>query len=288
MAGGRSRPHRRGSVRRDDLVNSDTYIQDYLAAHADGELAGDELRAAEEHVAGCAECRERLAEERALKRMLREHAAVAAPAALRERMAAVLDAEDAAAREAARQAAPPRRTPRAIPRARIWIPAAIAALLMVAFIADRGHRPAEPRVPTFDAAIERLETFKNHFEPNVPSDTPAHISEAYIDHNMPGVIWDFHRAGYHLIGGRLDRMPDGRPAAFTFYRSGTDAILCTYVEIPSFAPPLKPAQAAVIRVFYRYRGYSFCVTKLDQDGYYCILVSRGPMQEFRQVVSASR
>jgi Putative zinc-finger len=266
-------------------VNSDTYIQDYLAAHADGELAGDELRAAEEHVAGCAECRELLAAQRALKRTLRENAAsVTAPAALRARMAAVLDAEDAAAREAAREAAPARRAPSAIPRARIWIPAAIAALLIVAFIADRRHRTTEPRVPTFDAEIQELETFKRHFEPNVPSDSPAHISEAYLNHNMPGFIWDFHEAGYRLVGGRLDHMPDGRPAAFTFYRSGTDAILCTYLEIAGFSPAVKPIEEAVVHEFYRYRGYSICVTKVAKDNFYCILISRRPMQEFVQVI----
>jgi anti-sigma factor RsiW len=269
-------------------VNSETYIQDYLAAHADGELAGGELRAAEEHVAGCAECRERLAEERALKQMLREHAAsIAAPAALRTRLAAVLDTEDAAAREAAREAASARRAPRAFPRARIWIPAAIAALLIVAFIADRGHRTTEPKVPAFDVAIQRLETFKSHFEPNVPSDSPAHISEAYLDHKMPGFIWDFHEAGYHLVGGRLDRMPDGHPAAFTFYRSGTDAILCTYTEIAAFAPPLKPVEEALAHEFYRYRGYSICVTKVSQDNFYCILISRRPIAEFVRVIGGN-
>jgi anti-sigma factor RsiW len=268
-------------------VNSDTYIRDYLAPHADGELAGDELRAADEHVAGCAECRERLAEERALKRTLREHAeAFAAPAALRARLVAVLDTEDAA-REAAREAAPARRAPGAIPRARIWIPAAIAALLLVAFIAERRHRASEPHVPTFDLAIAHLQKFEDHFEPNVPSDTPAHISDAYMDHGMPGYIWDFTHAGYRLVGGRLDHMPDGRPATFTLYRSGTDAILCTYVEIATFAPPLKPAEQAVVHVFYRYRGYSICVTKVPKDNFYCILISHRPMQEFRQVIGGN-
>ncbi len=269
-------------------MNSDTYIRDYLAAHADGELAGDELRAAEEHVAGCAECRERLTEERALKRTLREHAAsFAAPAALRSRLAAVLNAEDAAAREAAREAAPARRARGGFPRARIWIPAAIAALLIVAFIADRGHRTTEPKVPTFDLAIAHLQRFENHFEPNVPSDSPAHISEAYMDHDMPGFIWDFTHAGYRLVGGRLDHMPDGRPATFTLYRSGTDAILCTYVEIATFTPPLKPAELAVAHVFYRYRGYSICVTKVPKDNFYCILISQRPMQEFMQVIGGT-
>jgi hypothetical protein len=266
-------------------VNCGDYIRDCLSAHADGELAGGELRAAEEHVAGCAECREQLAEERAIKAALRRHAAASAtPAALRSRISAVLDTEDSAARAAAHRAALARRAPSALRSARVWIPAAIAALLLIAFIAERGHRAREPHVPTFDLAIAELQKFEEHFEPNVPSDTPAHISEAYTDHNMPGYIWDFTRAGYRLIGGRLDHMPDGRPATFTLYRSGKDAILCTYVEIAMFAPPLRPAEQAVAHAFYRYRGYSICVTRFPKDNFYCILISRRPMQEFRQVI----
>jgi anti-sigma factor RsiW len=269
-------------------VNCDAYIRDCLSAHADGELAGDELRAAEEHTAGCAECRERLVEERALKRALREHAAsAAAPAALRVRIAAALDAEDAAAREATHQAAATRRAPSARWRARVWIPVAFAALLIVAFVVERGHRAPEPRVPTFDVAIRHLRTFETRFEPNVPSDTPAHISAAYVEHKMPAVIWDFTRAGYRLVGGRLDHMPDGRPAAFTLYQSGTDAILCTYVEIAAFAPAIRPAEHALARDFYHYRGYSICVTRLAQGNFCCILVSHRPMQEFLQVIAGN-
>ena len=136
-------------------------------------------------------------------------------------------------------------------------------------------------------AIRHLRTFQTRFEPNVPSDTPAHISEAYMDHNMPGFIWNFREAGSRLVGGRLDHMPDGPPAAFTLYRSDTDAILCTYTEIVAFAPAIKPVEEGVVHVFYRYRGYSFCVTRLAQGNFYCILVSHRPIQEFVQVIAGN-
>ncbi|MGA9722797.1 MAG: zf-HC2 domain-containing protein, partial [Candidatus Binatus sp.] len=51
-----------------------TYIEKYLSAHVDGELSASELREAEEHLAGCVNCRARFAEERAVKTLLRERA----------------------------------------------------------------------------------------------------------------------------------------------------------------------------------------------------------------------
>jgi Putative zinc-finger len=267
-------------------VNCDTYIADYLSAHADGELSGDELRAADEHLAGCAECRQRMEEERALKQMLRAHAAsLKAPAALRMKLFAALDTAEASAGSAA--ALPGRSASTTRLRARVWIPAAIAAVLLVAFFTARGRFAGGPSVPTFDVAIAKLQSFEKHFEPNVPSASAAEISDAYMDHKMPGYIWNFNGAGYRLVGGRVDHLPDGRPATFTFYRSGSDAILCTYVEIVGFAPPTGSAAEGGGHVFYRYRGYSICVTRLPKDHFYCILISRRPVQEFVQVVGVN-
>src|SRR5271156_3698519 len=74
-----------------------TYIENFLSAHADGELRGDELRAAQEHLAGCTECSARFEEEVALKKLLREQlATLKTPAAVRERLLAALDAEESA------------------------------------------------------------------------------------------------------------------------------------------------------------------------------------------------
>ncbi|MGC2277872.1 MAG: zf-HC2 domain-containing protein, partial [Candidatus Binatus sp.] len=53
-----------------------TYIDKYLSAHVDGELSADELREVEDHLAGCVNCRARFAEERAVKALLRERAAM--------------------------------------------------------------------------------------------------------------------------------------------------------------------------------------------------------------------
>ncbi len=74
-----------------------TYIEKYLSAHVDGELTPAELREVEEHLAGCDNCRARFAEERAVKALLRERAAMRrTPPIVRGSILAALDAADAA------------------------------------------------------------------------------------------------------------------------------------------------------------------------------------------------
>ena len=79
------------------IVDCDTYIDNYLSAHVDGELSAEELREAEEHLAGCVNCRARFAEERAVKTLLRERAAMRrTPPMVRGSILAALDAIDSA------------------------------------------------------------------------------------------------------------------------------------------------------------------------------------------------
>ena len=78
-------------------MDCNTYIEKYLSAHVDGELSAAELREAEEHLAGCVNCRARFAEERAVKALLRERAEMRrTPPMVRGSILAALDAIDAA------------------------------------------------------------------------------------------------------------------------------------------------------------------------------------------------
>src|ERR1700688_4222710 len=78
-------------------VDCDTYIDKYLSAQVDGELSAAELRDAEEHLAGCVNCRARFAEERAVKALLRERAELRrTPPMVRGSILAALDAIDSA------------------------------------------------------------------------------------------------------------------------------------------------------------------------------------------------
>ena len=277
-----------------------TYIENYLSAHADGELAGAELLAAEAHVTGCDECREALAGERALKRLLHDHLSSSkAPAEIRDRIRVALDREQAAGAPAE-----PRPTIRSRSRVRwlrpqVWVPAAIAALLLVAVtrlktVSPPGHEEATPleevtateAVPIFDLAAHHLDRFDRKFEPNVPSGSAGDISGAYMDHKMPGYLWNFGPEGYQMVGGRLEAMPDGRPTALTYYRGDKGGILCTYMHYDGPFPGGAVNQGGE-HSFYVYKGYSICLSKYPRGDFVCILVSRRPMPEFIETVSES-
>jgi hypothetical protein len=281
-------------------VDCGTYIDKYLSAHVDGELSADEFRDAEQHLAGCVNCRARFAEERAVKALLRERAEMLrTPPMVRGSILAALDAIDAAGasseagRNRDRSAGPNRGGRFAMRRARIWIPAALAAVAVFAFVMLHGGNPppAHAIVP-FDIAVQNYAQFVNHFEPNVKSDSPADISDAYMENHLPGFLWDFNQRGYKMIGGRVDHLEDGTPVSFTFYRGESGTILCTYMKSHGLQPPPGEIGDPTEHTFYGdhhyyyYKGYSICLS-YPPGGCICILVSRRPMKEFVQDVADS-
>ena len=78
------------------------------------------------------------------------------------------------------------------------------------------HHPAESRNSIPRSPISQK--FDHHFNPNVPSNSYGDIAGAYVDAHMPGYIWNFNSSGLRLVGGRLDKLPDGRTVTFTFYK----------------------------------------------------------------------
>jgi hypothetical protein len=284
-------------------VDCGTYIEHFLSAHADGELIGEELQAAEEHIGGCAGCRELLLEERALKQTLREHlGALKTPAQVRERIRLALDHEQAS--ESAPQPTPAVRGAARSKwlRPRVWVPAAIAALLVVgltrlSMLSPPKHPAAQPdqaleeafstdSVPLFDQAVRHLEGFEKKFEPNVPSGSPADISDAYLGHKMPGYLWNFGPSGFQLAGGRLESLPNGDLSAYTFYRGDKGGILCTYEHFQG-ALPTGPIHETQEHSYYVYKGYSICVSKYPRGDFICILIAHRPIDEFMQTIADS-
>jgi hypothetical protein len=272
-------------------VDCDTYIKNYLSAHVDGELSAAELREVEEHLAGCVNCRARFAEERAVKALLRERAAMRrTPSMVRGSILAALDAVDSsdaasAARGGDRSASADRAGRFSIRRARIWAPVAIAAVAVFAFVMIHGGRRPETAhaIPPFDIAIDHYEHFDQHFEPNVNSTSPAELSDAYMGHQLPGFLWNFQHDGFKLRGGRIDRLADGTSVAYTFYQGDTGSVLCTFMKSHGFQPPDGEVQEMDGHRCYRYKGYSVCLS-YPPGGFICILVSHRPMKEFMQDV----
>jgi hypothetical protein len=272
-------------------VDCDTYIKNYLSAHVDGELSAAELREVEQHLAGCVNCRARFAEERAVKALLRERAAMRrTPPMVRGSILAALDAIDSsdaasAARGGDRSAGADRAGRFSIRRARLWVPAAIAAVAVFAFVMLHGGSGPKTAhaIPPFDIAIDHYEHFDQHFEPNVNSTSPAELSGAYMDHQLPGFLWNFQHDGYKLRGGRIDRLADGTSVAYTFYQGGTGSVLCTFMKSHGFQPPDGEVQEMDGHRCYRYKGYSVCLS-YPPGGFICILVSHRPMKQFMQDV----
>jgi len=268
-------------------VDCGTYIEKFLSAHVDGELSPDELRAAEEHLAGCANCRARFAEERAVKSLMRERAQMLrTPAMVRGSILAALDAADSAERrDRAASADRPRRS--ALRRVGPWIPVALAAAAVFAFVMFRGGSmtPAHAITP-LDVAVDHYAQFSAHFEPTVKSNAPPDISAAYMDHHLPGVLWNLQPSGYKLVGARIENMRDGSPAAFTYYRGETGSILCTYMKAPGFEPPIGATKVIGEHNYYEYKGYRICVS-YPLGNFICILVTRRTMNDFVQDIAAS-
>jgi hypothetical protein len=196
-------------------VDCKEYISEYLAAHADNELTAQERHAAEDHLGGCPGCRARLADERALKALVRQHVGIVkTPADVRRSIRAALAEvsergflgwnrrDSFGAIASARQAAEPvdKRLAR-LNRPWMWASVAASILVLVVLIAglDMFSRRAsrEILVPAFDRAISKFALFERDFEPNVPSD-------AFSDHDGISYAWVVDRDSLTPLSDKVD------------------------------------------------------------------------------------
>ena len=282
-------------------MNCEEYITNYLSAHADGELTRAEERTVIQHLGsglddGCTRCRVRLVEERLLKALIRRQAAtVKTPEEIQARIHAALDRLD--------DGSAPRRIGRAamreLKRPRTWAPLAAAAMLLVVIWAGGGlpglHREtpssgvsAIPASEALDQAVYSYETFETAFRPTVPSASLADIAMAYGSAEMPDLMWNFELAGYGVVGGRIDRLPDGNPVTYTLYRGRNGDILCTRYKASDFATPPGAAGEIHGHMLYEYEGYSLCVTVSEQGHFICVLTTSEPMDELKHDISLAQ
>ena len=191
------------------------YISEYLAAHADNELTSQERRAAEDHLAGCPACRGQLAEERALKALMRQHVGIVkTPADVRRSIrAALAEASErgflawnrqdnfGASPSARRVAEPADKRLARLNRPWMWASVAASALILVVLIAglDMFSRRAsrEILVPAFDNAISEFARFERDFEPNVPPD-------AFSERNGISYAWVVDRDSLTELSDKVD------------------------------------------------------------------------------------
>jgi hypothetical protein len=121
-------------------------LETLVGAFADGELAGDDTRAVQEHLRTCARCQRELALQQGLSRALAQEPALEASAALRRRI---------------EQVGPPAWRVRALLSSRRWAASAAAALVVIGIAAgtmllrDRPGHGSKPiaEIPVFRDAV---------------------------------------------------------------------------------------------------------------------------------------
>jgi|SRR6516225_8686924 anti-sigma factor RsiW len=340
-------------------MNCDQYIDQYLSAAADGQLAPRERGLAEEHLRGCPQCRARLGEELALKASIRRHVGIVkAPADVRLRIRAALgEAAERSARHSeispgagiffrrdagrrpvfstirkgaagpgtsGREAASRSGSARGwlvlqLTRAQYLAPVGFVVILLAAstiilrnIFTSGSEQPiadVEKSVPVFDFALSRFNELSREFAPNVPaeafsreggayfawvqeSDPLLHVSTelpdisvSYEKMQMPPELCDFALAGYQLVGGRVDRMPNGEPVTYTLYRDQANSILSIGLKQRIAAP--EGGYWFGTHALYSYRGYSICLTIYPVGHSASIIVARAPMFELLRNVAAS-
>jgi hypothetical protein len=188
---------------------------------------------------------------------------------------------------------------------------AVTVVSRVTFRSISGRLAADyPKsIPAFDFAVDRLNQLSEIFAPNVPpeafsrdsdiifawveeADPRRHgsselpdISASYEKIQMPPEFCDFGLAGYRLVGGRVDQMPNGEPVTYTLYRNQTQSILSIGLK-QSLSPP-QGGNWVGTHSLYAYRGYSICLTIYPVGHFASIIVTRAPMIELLRDVAAS-
>ncbi len=319
-------------------MNCNEYLEQYLTAHADGQLAPDERHSVEQHLRGCTSCRARLIEEQVLKAQVRRYAGlVKTPADVRLRIRALLgEASERPQRSTGYSAVRVGSSrhplsPAALrSSARVWLSrqlqyaqyVAPIGLLMVllsgATVLSRLYFRSMPgltigesqkSIPAFDFAIERFNGLSQEFAPNVPPEAFSRndgayfawvedtnpvrhvsaelpdISMSYEKMQMSPEFCDFALAGYKLVGGRVERAPDGKVVTYTLYRNQTGSILSIGLKQQIAAP--QGGYWFGTHAFYSYHDYSICLT-IDPVGHFAsIILTRSPMVELLRDVAVS-
>ena len=101
---------------------------------------------------------------------------------------------------------------------------------------------------------------------------------------MPGYLWNFNGSGLRLVGGRLDKLPDGRMATFTLYKGSGNSLMCIRFKRSSQRLPPGSVHAMAGHLFYSYYGYSICYSYSPIGNFVCLLITRQPVNQLLENV----
>jgi len=188
-----------------------TTVRAQLDAYEDGELDAAGAKALEEHLIGCPDCLHAEEQLSALRRGVRKYATYyAAPESLRNRVAGLLNAQDKAH---SRRAVLLRWWQLGAVLGTTAIASVLCTLLVVTTVADR----AADRLVNELVTSHVRSLMQDHLL-DVAS-TDQHTVKPWfagkLDYSPP--VQDLSRAGFPLLGGRLDYV-DGRPVAALVYQ----------------------------------------------------------------------
>jgi hypothetical protein len=162
--------------------------------------------------------------------------------------------------------------------------ASIAAAILVVKVPSRPFT----HVADFDLAIESYNRAFIGFSPNVPSTSMETMLTAYVEHGMPAYMWDFGPEGFKLMGGRWDPLPDGTPVTYTWFRGKQDGVMCMFRQTDTFNPPPLVHDDRHHLLFYRYRGFSFCLINVGGYGnFMSVITAPMPLKQFEHLVLAA-
>jgi len=233
--------------------------QEWVAADVDGVL-GAEAESVRSHLADCRACRTLRERQAAMRGLLRSRSlAVEAPVGLRTRIAVSID------QEAERRSGPTfwRRPLR-------WAAVGLAAAAVVVglLVVSRGSPLPDSLVRSYADALAR--------GPAVHVSGADELERYYRSQpGLPTHIQDLSKAGFHLVGGTVEKFPD-RTARLSTYSDGQTVVLCDYLYARNF--PLELASGE--QVFFAYAGLSFAVSRHAEE--VCVLVTRAPLGAFRR------
>lgn len=227
-------------------------------------------RAVLDHVAGCEQCRTILASENNTRELIQNNIRVVrAPDALRQRIAASLDAADRAEDRTART--------RALVSRSIPIGALALAATLAAIIFNFNFQAHTADYPAFDAAIASYVNSERQFVPTVGAKSNDELAVALINQFGVPLVWDFSAIDLTSRGGRIDKLPDGNPVAYSLYKGAKGSLLCiiSRKEQESRFPPGDKVVKGIH--LYSYRGYTVAAT--DRYSVFCVMVSDLPVKD---------
>jgi len=241
------------------------YIEQYMSADIDEALSPAERQAVMAHLAGCADCRQRQADERALKSVLRERIPIeSAPAELRQKIIAALDQEDA--RPALGRV---RLGRRALVLSSLGALAAAAVVLIVVLAGGLGRQP--PANSGLASAVNDYLSAERNFVPNPAITTQTDLAMALATEFGYPFVWDFSPLGLSLVGGRIDHQPGGRTVVYSLYKGKAGSILCINLRRLDLGMPPGGETVHGVR-FYRYKNV--WVGVVGYGSVFCYFVSR--------------